>query len=84
MRYELNDLQKCASMNLASVFAHLAGWYMVGALSFSPILKIGPIPTPATPGSPTSSEFSGSLDRECFSPALVPRFRREASGFRDR
>ena len=37
-------------MNVASVFARLTGRYLAAALSFSPILKIGPIPTRATHG----------------------------------
>jgi hypothetical protein len=46
-------LYNCARMNVVSVFALLTGRYMVGALSFSTILKIGPIPPPvplALPG----------------------------------
>src|SRR5450432_3381654 len=39
-------LQLCLSFN---VMLHPAARYLVGALSFSPILKIGPIPTRATP-----------------------------------
>jgi hypothetical protein len=34
----------------ASVFDRVVGRYMVGALSFSLFLKIGPIPTRTTPG----------------------------------
>ena len=36
--------------NLASVFVRLTGRYLAAALSFSLILKIGPTPTPGTPG----------------------------------
>jgi hypothetical protein len=38
-------------MNVASVFTRLTGPYLAPALSISPILKIGPIPTPGTPES---------------------------------
>jgi hypothetical protein len=34
---------------VASVFDRLVGQYMIGALSFSLFLKIGPVPTPGTP-----------------------------------
>jgi hypothetical protein len=40
-------------MNVASVFDRSGGRYLVGTLLFSPIPKIGPIPTPpplALPG----------------------------------
>jgi hypothetical protein len=37
-------------MNVASVFDRFGERYMAGALSFSPVLKIGPYPTPGTPG----------------------------------
>jgi hypothetical protein len=36
-------------MNVASVFDRFGWSYMAGAFWFSPILKIGPIPTPGTP-----------------------------------
>jgi hypothetical protein len=45
-----HGLQNCARMNVASVFDRLVGRYVVGALSFSLFLKIGPVPTPGTPG----------------------------------
>jgi hypothetical protein len=35
--------------NVASVFDRFGGRYMVGAFWFLPILRIGPIPTRATP-----------------------------------
>jgi hypothetical protein len=38
------------TMNATSLFDRLVGRYMIVALSFSPFPKIGPIPTPATPG----------------------------------
>jgi hypothetical protein len=38
-------------MNVASLFGLFGGMYMAGAFWFSPILKIGPIPTPGTPES---------------------------------
>jgi hypothetical protein len=54
--------QNCARMNVASVLDRFGGRYLVGALSFSPILKIGPVPTPATPGfqRPVSSRHNAS------------------------
>ena len=41
---------RTARMNAASVLDRFAGRYVAGAFWFSPILKIGPIPTPGTPG----------------------------------
>jgi hypothetical protein len=38
--------RSCRTMNVASAIDRSGGRYMVGALSFSPFLKIGPIPTP--------------------------------------
>ena len=38
------------TMIVVSVFDRFGGRCMVGALSFSSILKIGPIPAPGTPG----------------------------------
>src|SRR5216684_6101775 len=37
---------RAVRMDAASVFARLTGRCMVGALSFSLLLKIGPLPTP--------------------------------------
>jgi hypothetical protein len=42
---------RTAGMNAASMFARLTGRYLAPALSISPILKIGPIPTAGTPES---------------------------------
>jgi hypothetical protein len=39
--------------------------YIAGALSFSPILKIGPIPTPGTPGSHALDAPGARLSRLC-------------------
>jgi hypothetical protein len=39
------------TMNAASLFDRLVGRYMIVVISFSLFPKIGPIPTPATPGS---------------------------------
>jgi hypothetical protein len=68
-------------MNVASVFALLTGRYMVGALSFSPTLKIGPIPTPGTPGfiwpvldaSRLSQRTSASCTARCRNASVVER-----------
>jgi len=46
-------LQVCLSSN---IMLHLAARYLVGALSLSPILKIGPVPAPAPPGSTPALE----------------------------
>jgi hypothetical protein len=45
-----NTATRTVQMNVASMVDRFAGQYMVGAFFFSPIFRIGPVPTPATPG----------------------------------
>jgi hypothetical protein len=86
-----HGLQNCARMNVASALARLTGRYLAAALSFSPILKIGPIPTPAPPGStpalepgiaPLASQPRARALRSCSDTschrALLPRHERPA------
>jgi hypothetical protein len=40
----------CRTMNVAPLFDRFGGRRMVGAFWFLPILRIGPVPTRATPG----------------------------------
>jgi hypothetical protein len=53
------------------VFGRFGGRYMVRALSFSPILKIGPYPTPGTPWINAEPARSASLHRAVATPHRI-------------
>src|SRR5258706_8716842 len=61
-------------MNVASVFDRFGGPYLVGALLFSPILKIGPIPTPGSTSVPEPGidRFGSASGQDVAHVARVP------------
>lgn len=61
------------SSDVASVFDRFAGRYMVVALSFSPILKIGPVRTPATSWIDARSRTGHRAVRLSLAPARCAR-----------
>src|SRR5450432_1599208 len=67
-----HGLQNCARMNVASVFSQCGGRYLVGVLSFLPILKIGPVPTRGPPES-TPFRHRASSVIPCLAPVRSAR-----------
>jgi hypothetical protein len=63
---------RTARMNLASAFDRFSGRYMVGAFWFLPILRIGPIPTRATPGLNGQSSMRRDAPQSAHECQLLP------------
>jgi hypothetical protein len=60
-------------MNVASLLDRFGGRYMAGAFWFSPILRIGPMPTRATPGLNAQSSMRSVAPQLAHEYQLPPR-----------